>query len=101
MQHLPVCVYTKPDEAPWPCPLHPYLCYFTDFTFEILSAHFKTATENMYWSYADVSTKYLHTRGKILRVTPDKVRKNSKNWDTIMITVIVVKVERYGFTLPE
>ena len=25
-------------------------------------------------------------------------RKNSKNWDTIMITVIVVKVERYGFT---
>ena len=28
-------------------------------------------------------------------------RKNSKNWDTIMITVIVVKVERYGFTLPE
>ena len=30
-----------------------------------------------------------------------KYRKNSKNWDTIMITVIVVKVERYGFTLPE
>ena len=28
-------------------------------------------------------------------------RKNSKNWDSIMITVIVVKVERYGFTLPE
>ena len=27
--------------------------------------------------------------------------KNSENWDTIMITVIVVKVERYGFTLPE
>ena len=27
--------------------------------------------------------------------------KNSKNWDTIMITVIVVKVERYGFTLSE
>ena len=28
-------------------------------------------------------------------------RKNSKNWDTIMITVIVLKVEPYGFTLPE
>ena len=28
-------------------------------------------------------------------------RKNSKNWDTIMITVLVVKVERYGLTLPE
>ena len=28
-------------------------------------------------------------------------RKNSKNWDTITITLIVVKVERYGFTLPE
>ena len=28
-------------------------------------------------------------------------RKNSKNWDTIMITIIVVKVERYGFSLPE
>ena len=27
--------------------------------------------------------------------------KNSKNWDTLMITVIVLKVERYGFTLPE
>ena len=28
-------------------------------------------------------------------------RKNSKNWDTIMRTVIVVKVEPYGFTWPE
>ena len=28
-------------------------------------------------------------------------RKNSKNWDTIIITLIVVKVERYDFTLPE
>ena len=27
--------------------------------------------------------------------------KISKNWDIIMITVIVVKVERYGFTLSE
>ena len=27
--------------------------------------------------------------------------KNSKNWDTIMIIVIVVEVEQYGFTLPE
>ena len=27
--------------------------------------------------------------------------KNSKNWDTIMIIVIVVKVEWYGFTLQE
>ena len=25
-------------------------------------------------------------------------RKNSKNWDTIMTIVIVVKVEQYGFT---
>ena len=31
----------------------------------------------------------------------DLTRKNSKNWDTIMTTVIVLKVERYGFTLPE
>ena len=30
-----------------------------------------------------------------------KYRKNSKNWDTIMTTVIVVNVERYGLTLPE
>ena len=28
-------------------------------------------------------------------------RKNSKNWDTIIITVIVVKVKRYDFTLKE
>ena len=28
-------------------------------------------------------------------------RKYSKNWDTTMITVNVVKVEPYGFTLPE
>ena len=28
-------------------------------------------------------------------------RKNSKNWDTITKIVIVVKVERYGCTLPE
>ena len=27
--------------------------------------------------------------------------KNSKNWDTTKITVIIVKMERYGFTLPE
>ena len=27
--------------------------------------------------------------------------KNSKNWDTIMIAVIVVKVGLYGFTLSE
>ena len=28
-------------------------------------------------------------------------RKNSKNWDTFMITVIVIKVERYGFIMRE
>ena len=27
-----------------------------------------------------------------------KYRKNSKNWDTIMLIVNVVKVEQYGFT---
>ena len=30
-----------------------------------------------------------------------KYRKNSKNLDTITKNVIVVKVERYGCTLPE
>ena len=33
--------------------------------------------------------------------TQQTYHKNSKNWDTIMRTVIVVKMERYGFTWPE